>query len=67
MIPPSPSAPSADARTTTYGKLTTWLGTLEGPALQSLLTDIRSRKVDVVVVYKVDRLTRSLSDFAKLV
>jgi DNA invertase Pin-like site-specific DNA recombinase len=67
MIPPSPSAPLAGARTTTYGKLTTWLGTLEGPALQSLLTDIRSRKVDVVVVYKVDRLTRSLADFAKLV
>jgi DNA invertase Pin-like site-specific DNA recombinase len=42
-------------------------GTLERPALQSLLEDIRSRKVDVVVVYKVDRLTRSLADFAKLV
>src|SRR6266480_4672931 len=42
-------------------------GTLDRPALQSLLDDIRSRKVDVVVVYKVDRLTRSLGDFAKLV
>jgi site-specific DNA recombinase len=42
-------------------------GTLERPALQTLLTDIRARKVDVVVVYKVDRLTRSLADFAKLV
>jgi DNA invertase Pin-like site-specific DNA recombinase len=42
-------------------------GTLERPALQSLLTDIQSRKVDVVVVHKVDRLTRSLADFAKLV
>src|SRR5437667_5270353 len=42
-------------------------GTLERRALQSLLDDIRSRKVDVVVVYKVDRLTRSLGDFAKLV
>src|SRR3981081_4630681 len=42
-------------------------GTLEPPALQSLLDDIRARKVDVVVVYKVDRLTRSLEDFAKLV
>src|SRR5437588_4016746 len=42
-------------------------GTLERPALQSLLEDIRARKVDVVVVYKVDRLTRSLADFAKLV
>ena len=42
-------------------------GTLERPALQPLLDDIRARKVDVVVVYKVDRLTRSLADFAKLV
>ena len=42
-------------------------GTLERPALQSLLEDIRARKIDVVVVYKVDRLTRSLADFAKLV
>src|SRR5215831_18990250 len=42
-------------------------GTLERPALQSLLADIRARKIDVVVVYKVDRLTRSLADFAKLV
>src|SRR5437762_1931306 len=42
-------------------------GTLERQALQSLLTDIGARKVDVVVVYKVDRLTRSLADFAKLV
>ena len=42
-------------------------GTLERPALQLLLVDIRARKIDVVVVYKVDRLTRSLADFAKLV
>ena len=42
-------------------------GTLERPALQALLTDIKDRKVDVVVVYKVDRLTRSLADFAKLI
>ena len=42
-------------------------GTLQRPALQSLLADIRARKIDVVVVYKVDRLTRSLADFAKLV
>jgi site-specific DNA recombinase len=42
-------------------------GTLERPALQTLLSDIRARKIDVVVVYKVDRLTRSLADFAKLV
>ena len=37
------------------------------PDLQRLLDDIRSRKLDVIVVYKVDRLTRSLADFAKLV
>jgi site-specific DNA recombinase len=42
-------------------------GTLERPALQQLLADIAARKVDLVVVYKVDRLTRSLSDFAKIV
>lgn len=42
-------------------------GTLERPALQELLEDIRLGRVDVVVVYKVDRLTRSLADFAKLV
>jgi len=42
-------------------------GTLERPALQSLLDDIRARKVDVVVVYKVDRLMRSLADLAKLI
>src|SRR5262249_15991142 len=41
-------------------------GTLQRPALQALLEDIRARKIDVVVVYKVDPLTRSLSDFAKL-
>src|SRR5690349_530163 len=40
---------------------------LDRPALQTLLDDIRSRKIDIVVVYKVDRLTRSLADFAKLV
>ncbi len=42
-------------------------GTLERPALRRLLADIRARLIDVVVVYKVDRLTRSLADFAKLV
>ena len=42
-------------------------GTLERPALQSLLADIEARKIDIVVVYKVDRLTRALADFAKLV
>ena len=42
-------------------------GTMERPALQQLLADIRAQKVDTVVVYKVDRLTRSLADFAKIV
>src|SRR5271154_1212237 len=42
-------------------------GNMERPALQRLLTDIRSGLIDVVVVYKVDRLTRSLADFAKMV
>jgi site-specific DNA recombinase len=40
---------------------------LDRPALQSLLSDLRAGKINVVVVYKVDRLTRSLADFAKLV
>ena len=42
-------------------------GTMERPALQRLLADIAANLIDVVVVYKVDRLTRSLTDFAKLV
>jgi site-specific DNA recombinase len=42
-------------------------GTLERPALQRLMIDIAAGRVDIVVVYKVDRLTRSLADFAKLV
>ena len=42
-------------------------GTLERPALQRLLQDIDAHKVDTIVVYKVDRLTRSLADFAKIV
>src|SRR6516165_2372693 len=40
---------------------------LDRPALELLLSRVRARKVDVIVVYKVDRLTRSLADFAKLV
>jgi site-specific DNA recombinase len=40
---------------------------LERPALHRLLADVRSGVVDIIVVYKVDRLTRSLADFAKLV
>jgi len=42
-------------------------GSTDRPALQQLLADIRARRIDVVMVYKVDRLTRSLADFAKLV
>src|SRR5215475_8430812 len=40
---------------------------LDRPALQMLLADVRAGKISIVVVYKVDRLTRSLADFAKLV
>jgi len=42
-------------------------GTMDRPALQRLLTDIVADKIDIVVVYKIDRLTRSLFDFAKIV
>jgi site-specific DNA recombinase len=42
-------------------------GNTDRPALQRLLEDVRAGRVDVIVVYKVDRLTRSLADFAKLV
>lgn len=42
-------------------------GTMERPALKALLADVAAGRVDVVVVYKVDRLTRSLTDFAKIV
>src|SRR5579872_810316 len=42
-------------------------GSMERPALKRLLEDVQANKVKVVVVYKVDRLTRSLSDFAKIV
>jgi site-specific DNA recombinase len=42
-------------------------GNMERPALQRLLADIRDGRIDIVVVYKVDRLTRSLADFARLV
>ncbi len=42
-------------------------GSLERPALQRLLEDMRSGKIDQIVVYKIDRLTRSLADFAKIV
>src|SRR5271154_1975153 len=42
-------------------------GSMERPALRKLLADVQARRIDVIVVYKVDRLTRSLADFAKLV
>jgi site-specific DNA recombinase len=42
-------------------------GSTDRPNLQRLLEDVRAHKIDVIVVYKVDRLTRSLADFAKLV
>src|SRR5258708_4165153 len=40
-------------------------GNIDRPALQRLLEDVRAGRIDVIVVYKVDRLTRSLADFAK--
>src|SRR5947207_6548773 len=42
-------------------------GNIERPALQRLLADIQGGRIDIIVVYKVDRLTRSLADFARLV
>jgi site-specific DNA recombinase len=42
-------------------------GSMERPGLVQLLADVQSRRIDVVVVYKVDRLTRALADFAKIV
>lgn len=42
-------------------------GTLERPALRRLLDDVKAGKIQIIVVYKIDRLTRSLMDFAKLV
>lgn len=42
-------------------------GTLERPGLKMLLSDIEAGKVDIILLYKIDRLTRSLSDFAKIV
>jgi site-specific DNA recombinase len=41
-------------------------GTIERPALQRLIADVQDRKLDVIVLYKIDRLTRSLADFARL-
>jgi DNA invertase Pin-like site-specific DNA recombinase len=41
--------------------------TMDRPALKALLAHVKEKRIDVVVVYKVDRLTRSLADFAKIV
>ena len=42
-------------------------GTMERPALKALLADVAAGRVDVIVIYKIDRLTRSLADFARIV
>lgn len=42
-------------------------GTMERPGLQQLMDDVKAGKIDIIIVYKVDRLTRSLADFAKIV
>ena len=42
-------------------------GSMDRPGLQRLLADVAAQKVDIIVVYKIDRLTRSLADFAKMV
>src|ERR1035438_3576325 len=42
-------------------------GTMERPALKRLLDDVAANKINVIVVYNVDRLTRNLADFAKIV
>jgi DNA invertase Pin-like site-specific DNA recombinase len=42
-------------------------GTMERPAIKRLLSDVQANKIDTIVVYKVDRLTRSLADFAKMI
>ena len=42
-------------------------GNMERPALRRLMTDIEAGKIDVIVIYKIDRLTRSLADFSKMV
>src|ERR1700721_2363521 len=42
-------------------------GNLERPGLKRLMADIEARRIDIVVVYKIDRLTRSLMDFSRLI
>ena len=58
----------AGSRSTTATTMAAYSGgTLERPALQRLIRDIEAGRVDTVVCYKIDRLSRSLTDFAKLV
>ena len=40
---------------------------MERPAIKQLMNDVKAGRVNIIVVYKVDRLTRSLADFAKIV
>src|SRR5919109_4516007 len=54
-------------RKSTEYNLELTFNSLDRPALQQLLADVRVGKIDIVLVYKVDRLTRSLADFAKLI
>ena len=42
-------------------------GNMDRPALKRLLVDIKAGRIDIVVVYKIDRLTRSLTDFSKMI
>lgn len=42
-------------------------GSMDHPGLEQLLKDVEAGRIDIIVVYKVDRLTRSLADFAKMV
>lgn len=64
---PLPEARGLDQLPTLYDDGGFSDGAMDRPSLQRLLTDIRAGNVDVVVVYKIDRLTRSLFDFAKIV
>ena len=66
------SSPASDRKAGGYSRLVTTTVAIQAaawiePALQQLLKDIEAGRVDTIVVYKVDRLTRSLADFAKIV
>ena len=70
--PARPMLPASGPRAGSWSPTATTMagfsgGTLERPALKRLLADIEAGKVDVVVVYKIDRLSRSLMDFSRLV